>query len=391
MKYKICDLMNINRGASPRPIIEYLTDNGYRWLKISDFSLGDRYVYKTKEYIKEEGITKTKFLKKGTLILTNSATPGIPIFLGEDMCLHDGFLYFQNIKEEIISKEYLYYWFIFNRNNIVNQANGSVFKNLKKEIVMNLSISLPSLNTQKKVVKILDSITRKIETNNQTNDNLYKILEQYIKEHYYNNEFVRNGNVNDIGKIQGGYAFKSKDLLNETTNNKVLKIKNISARGVDIDNTQCVYDEVANKVDKKFLLLRGNVIIAMTGAELGKTGYLYGQDYRYFLNQRVGVIRGNDKYSELYLNCLFILNDMQNTLNSKGYGSAQPNISTSDIENIEIPIPKEDELETFYEKCNPIYSKMILNSEQNQSLTQLRDTLLPKLMNGEIDLDKIEI
>lgn len=172
MEYKICDLMNINRGASPRPIIEYLTDNGYRWLKISDFSLGDRYVYKTKEYIKEEGITKTKFLKKGTLILTNSATPGIPIFLGEDMCLHDGFLYFQNIKEEIISKEYLYYWFIFNRNNIVNQANGSVFKNLKKEIVMNLSISLPSLNTQKKVVKILDSITRKIETNNQTNDNL---------------------------------------------------------------------------------------------------------------------------------------------------------------------------------------------------------------------------
>ena len=150
MEYKICDLMNINRGASPRPIIEYLTDSGYRWLKISDFSPGDRYVYKTKEYIKEEGITKTKFLKKGTLILTNSATPGIPIFLGEDMCLHDGFLYFQNIKEEIISKEYLYYWFIFNRNNIVNQANGSVFKNLKKEIVMNLSISLPSLNTQKK-------------------------------------------------------------------------------------------------------------------------------------------------------------------------------------------------------------------------------------------------
>lgn len=227
--------------------------------------------------------------------------------------------------------------------------------------------------------------------NNSTNDNLYKILEQYIKEHYYNNEFVRNGNVNDIGKIQGGYAFKSKDLLNETTNNKVLKIKNISASGVDIDNTQCVYDEVADKVDKKFLLLRGNVIIAMTGAELGKTGYLYGQDYRYFLNQRVGVIRGNDKYSELYLNCLFLLKDMQNTLNSKGYGSAQPNISTSDIENIEIPIPKEDELETFYEKCNPIYSKMILNSEQNQSLTQLRDSLLPKLMNGEIDLDKIEI
>ena len=72
-------------------------------------------------------------------------------------------------------------------------------------------------------------------------------------------------------------------------------------------------------------------------------------------------------------------------------GSISTNISTSDIENIEIPIPNEDDLKTFYEVCNPIYNKMILNSEQNQSLTQLRDTLLPKLMNGEINIDNIEV
>lgn len=297
-------------------------------------------------------------------------------------------------KDEISDKDYIYYLAIspfFRDVAIKSMVGTSGRQRVQLDVIKNLEMLIPDYEIQVKIGKILSKFDEKININNQTNDNLYKILEQYIKEHYYNNEFVRNGNVNNIGKIQGGYAFKSKDLLNEATNNKVLKIKNISASGVDIDNTQCVYDEVADKVDKKFLLLRGNVIIAMTGAELGKTGYLYGQDYRYFLNQRVGVIRGNDKYSELYLNCLFILNDMQNTLNSKGYGSAQPNISTSDIENIEIPIPKEDELETFYEKCNPIYSKMILNSEQNQALTQLRDTLLSKLMNGEIDLDKIEI
>jgi len=91
------------------------------------------------------------------------------------------------------------------------------------------------------------------------------------------------------------------------------------------------------------------------------------------------------------LNCIFLQDEMQNILNSNGYGSAQPNISTTDIENIEIPIPNENELKEFYEVCNPIYNKLILNSEQNQYLIQLRDTLLPKLMNGEIDLDKIEI
>lgn len=312
----------------------------------------------------------------------------------ENLIVSTGFVVIRCNLDKVLP-EYLYAYLTLPEITIklhsIAETSTSAYPSIKPSDIENLEIPLPTIEEQKRISKILSVLDLKMNLNTKTNDNLYKILEQYIKEHYYNNEFVRNGNVNDIGKIQGGYAFKSKDLLNETTNNKVLKIKNISASGVDIDNTQCVYDEVANKVDKKFLLLRGNVIIAMTGAELGKTGYLYGQDYRYFLNQRVGVIRGNDKYSELYLNCLFILNDMQNTLNSKGYGSAQPNISTSDIENIEIPIPKEDELETFYEKCNPIYSKMILNSEQNQSLTQLRDTLLPKLMNGEIDLDKIEI
>jgi type I restriction enzyme S subunit len=217
------------------------------------------------------------------------------------------------------------------------------------------------------------------------------MIEQYIKENFYNNTDVRISAINELGKVQGGYAFKSKDLLDEITNNKIFKIKNIGSNGVDINNTQYIYDEVADKVDKKFLLNRGDVIVAMTGAELGKTGYLYGNRNKFFLNQRVGVIRGNNEKNSLYLKCIFLLEEMKNSLNSKGYGSAQPNISSSDIEKIEIPIPDEIELNNFYNIAKPIYDKMILNSEENQYLSQLRDTLLPKLMNGEIDLDKIEI
>ena len=254
-----------------------------------------------------------------------------------------------------------------------------------------MPIILPERDYQDKVVRVLDSIIRKVELNSQINHNLFEILKQYIKENYFYNCSMEVKTLNNIGRIHGGYAFKSKDLLDESTKNKIFKIKNISSNGIDIENTQCIYDEIADKIDKKFLLTQGNVIIAMTGAELGKTGYMYGNEHRYFLNQRVGVIRGNDIFSELYLNCIFLQDDMQNLLNSKGYGSAQPNISTADIENIEIPIPKENELKEFFEVCNPIYKKLILNSEQNQYLIKLRDTLLPKLMNGEIDLDKIEI
>lgn len=381
-KIKLKDIADINMGQSPSGSSYNNNGRGIPFLQ-GNKTFG--FLYPTIDTWTTE---PKKIGKKNSVLMSVRAPVGDLNIANKDICIGRGLC---SIEMKNGNNQFLYYLMKNSIKKIKMKSTGTVFESINRKELKNIEILDFDKSQQKKISKILFDIDKKIELNIQTNDNLYKILEQYIKEHYYNNEFVRNGNVNDIGKIQGGYAFKSKDLLNETTNNKVLKIKNISASGVDIDNTQCVYDEVADKVDKKFLLLRGNVIIAMTGAELGKTGYLYGQDYRYFLNQRVGVIRGNDKYSELYLNCLFLLKDMQNTLNSKGYGSAQPNISTSDIENIEIPIPKEDELETFYEKCNPIYSKMILNSEQNQSLTQLRDSLLPKLMNGEIDLDKIEI
>ena len=381
-KIKLKDIADINMGQSPSGSSYNNNGRGIPFLQ-GNKTFG--FLYPT---IDTRTTEPKKIGKKNSVLMSVRAPVGDLNIANKDICIGRGLW---SIEMKNGNNQFLYYLMKNSIKKIKMKSTGTVFDSINRKELENIEILDFDKSQQKKISKVLFDIDKKIELNIQTNDNLYKILEQYIKEHYYNNEFVRNGNVNDIGKIQGGYAFKSKDLLNETTNNKVLKIKNISASGVDIDNTQCVYDEVADKVDKKFLLLRGNVIIAMTGAELGKTGYLYGQDYRYFLNQRVGVIRGNDKYSELYLNCLFLLKDMQNTLNSKGYGSAQPNISTSDIENIEIPIPKEDELETFYEKCNPIYSKMILNSEQNQSLTQLRDSLLPKLMNGEIDLDKIEI
>lgn len=379
---KLKDIATIFNGRAYKQN-ELLENGKYKVLRVGNFFTSDSWYFSNLE------LDENKYCNFGDLLFAWSANFG-PKIWNEGKTIFHYHIWKIELKENI-DKNYLFYYLKFITDKLKNSTHGSVMMHLTKVDMENQIIKLPDYNNQKKIGEILSKIDEKIELNNQINDNLYKILEQYIKEHYYNNESVLNGIVSNVGKIQGGYAFKSKDLLDEPTNNKIFKIKNISESSVDIENTQCIYDEIAYKVDKKFLLVRGNVIIAMTGAELGKTGYLYGKDYRYFLNQRVGVIRGNDKYSELYLNCLFLLKDMQNTLNSKGYGSAQPNISTSDIENIEIPIPNEDDLKTFYEVCNPIYNKMILNSEQNQSLTQLRDTLLPKLMNGEINIDNIEV
>lgn len=154
---KISDIATVKRGSSPRPIINYISNKGYPWLKISDFTYGERYVFSTKEYIIEEGLKNTRYVPKGTLIVTNSASPGIPIFLGKDMCLHDGFLYFENLSNQVVPM-YLYYFILSNRDYLVSQGNGSVFTNLKKEILENMPIELPEISHQRHIVDIRRNI-----------------------------------------------------------------------------------------------------------------------------------------------------------------------------------------------------------------------------------------
>ena len=127
-------LMTIKRGGSPRPIKDFISDKGLNWVKISDATAEDNpFLFSTKEYIKSEGLSKTVLLNKGSLILSNSATPGLPRFLELDACIHDGWLYFSDIKS--LTQEYLYFFFLNIRKDLVAQGNGSVFTNLKTDIV----------------------------------------------------------------------------------------------------------------------------------------------------------------------------------------------------------------------------------------------------------------
>ena len=149
---QIKDLAIVKRGSSPRPIIDYVAPKGYPWLKISDFSLGQRFVNETKEFIIEKGLRHTRYVPKGSLIVTNSASPGIPIFLGKNMCLHDGFLYFEKIDKNQVLPLYLYYFILSRREYLVSQGSGSVFTNLKKEILENTPIDLPNMQIQRHIV-----------------------------------------------------------------------------------------------------------------------------------------------------------------------------------------------------------------------------------------------
>lgn len=172
------DYANIKRGGSPRPIQEYLSDSGLRWLKISDVtSLQTPFIIDIKDHIIEEGLKKTVFLKAGSLVLSNSATPGIPKILDVDSCIHDGWLYFPESK---FSNEYLYLYFKYIRQQLVNLSNGSVFNNLKTDILKGYPTILPDEETLQRFDGIIKPMFLQMQNLTRESHNLMDLRDTIL-------------------------------------------------------------------------------------------------------------------------------------------------------------------------------------------------------------------
>ena len=158
---KLGDYVEIKRGGSPRPIQKFLASQGLNWLKISDAtSTQSPFIFNIKEKIIIDGLKKTVFLKAGSLVLSNSATPCIPKFLSIDSCIHDGWLYFPHSQ---LPENYLYLFFKLMRNNLVSKANGSVFLNLKTDIVKNQVFAFSGEEIYNSFDKIIAPLFKEIE------------------------------------------------------------------------------------------------------------------------------------------------------------------------------------------------------------------------------------
>ena len=161
---KLSDIVNIRRGASPRPIKDYISDAGINWLKISDVTGTEMpFIYKIKEKIIEKGKSKSVFIEKGTLVVSNSATPGIPKFIMVDTCVHDGWLVLNEYEDNL--RYYLYFLIVKIRRELINLAYGSVFNNLKTDTLKNYEISKPTDDQLDKFNKMANPIMEKIDSN----------------------------------------------------------------------------------------------------------------------------------------------------------------------------------------------------------------------------------
>ncbi|AWV71271.1 type I restriction modification DNA specificity domain protein [Leptospira borgpetersenii serovar Hardjo-bovis str. Sponselee] len=156
------EVAKILRGASPRPIAKFLTDdeNSVPWIRIGDTSTSSKYVINTTQKITFEGAKNSRVLKKGDFIMSNSMSFGRPYILQIDGAIHDGWASISDF-EDILYPDYLYYFLTSNsvQTYWTNKINSGSVSNLNLDIIKTLPIPIPSLHVQTEIVRILDAFT----------------------------------------------------------------------------------------------------------------------------------------------------------------------------------------------------------------------------------------
>lgn len=175
---KFSDLVLIERGGSPRPIDDFITDapDGLNWVKIGDAPQQGRYITHTAEKIRPEGLSKTRQVQPGDLILSNSMSFGKPYIMGINGCIHDGWLLIRDIQGRFDLK---FLCHMLGTDRMLDQyrmfAAGSTVNNLNKELVGNTMVSLPSVDEQRAIgeyLEYLDTLITLHQREHATGDNV---------------------------------------------------------------------------------------------------------------------------------------------------------------------------------------------------------------------------
>lgn len=402
--YKLSDIGTIARGKSkhrPRDA-SHLYGGEFPFIQTGDVKGANHRLNNHSQTYSEAGLAQSKLWPKDTMCITIAANIAETTILNYPACFPDSIIGFIADKEkcDIEFVEYLMQHF---KKEVQSHSIGSVQDNINLATFERINFLIPPLQEQKSIASILSAIDDKIENNLSINKTLEEMAMALYKHWFVDfgpfqdGEFVeselggipKGWEVKSLGSIisvLGGYAFKSAWF--KDTGVKVLKIKNINNNIVDMNNCTCISEEISKIINPKFRIVKGDFLIAMTGAEVGKVGAVpdYGQDL--WLNQRVGKLIDKDlKNASILIGKLLQTIDFYKVIQGLAYGSAQPNISTSDIEGIKIVLPEDKTiLNKIIDEFVKSHDIIIQNLTENQTLTQLRDTLLPKLISGEVRL-----
>ena len=380
------------------------------WITPKDLSsFSGRYIQRGERNITEIGLKScsTQLLPKNTVLFSSRAPIGYVAIAENAVCTNQGFK--SVIPNEDTDPIFLYYLLKYNKDKIESMGSGTTFKEVSGNTMKNIVVSVPQdKQVQEKIASVLDAIDEKIEENERINNNLEQQAQLLFKSWFvdfepFNGTMPSDWEVVPFEKIvdfQNGYAFKSKELLNEPSSDcyQVFKQGHIARGGGFIpDGTKSWYPKkLASKLER-FVLKKGDILMAMTDmknnvAILGNTAIM-PIDNEYIVNQRVGHLRVNGYKGITYPFIYLLTNstDFLIDLRSRANSGVQVNLSSAEIKASQTVLPSEKVNTAFSEITFPMFEAIISNQLENQRLAQLRDTLLPKLMSGELDVSDIDL
>ncbi len=359
-------------GGTPDTRKKEYWNGGIKWL--SSGETRNNFIYDTEKKITELGVSNssTKLSNKGSIVMACAGqgfTRGQTSYLMNDMYINQSVICIEP-DEEKVEGLYLYYFFKNNYQVLRNLSDDHSSRgSITTAMIKNLDVNFPALEVQKKISCILYSLDKKIELNNEINNNLYEISKQLLLKYLDENSNSEEMNISELLNV-----FTGKKNANETS--PTGKYKFFSCAPESLLSDTYLYDGAA-------------IIVAGNGAYTGRTRFYEGKfelyQRTYGLILKDGFDKNNIYGLYIFMKTIFEPDKMGGT-----HGSAIPYIVLSDLTDYKLKYNK-NEFDKFSNLVSSNIKMIQENEKSNEELSQLRDTLLPKLMNGEMDLDNIVI
>ena len=391
------ELCEIARGGSPRPIKEFQTDdpNGIPWIKISDATASSKYIYKTKEKIRPEGIKRSRLVKEGDFLLSNSMSFGRPYIMRTSGCIHDGWLVLSD-KTSLFDQDYLYH-FLSSANayrQFDSLAAGSTVRNLNIDLVKGVKVLLPPLPEQKRIVAILDEAFAGIATAvANTEKNLANARELF--EGYLNNVFTQKGEgwvEKTIGEIADHSLGK---MLDKAKNKGSLKpyLRNINVRWFEFDLNDMLEMRFEDDESQTYTAKKGDVLIC-EGGYPGRSAIWENDEPVYFQKALHRVRFKNIEYNKWFLYFIYLA-DAKNDLRKYFTGTGIQHFTGKALHRFRIPIPPTPVIRKSVERFDALFEEthrlQSLYQHKLATLADLKQSLLHKAFSGALTSQSVSV
>ena len=299
--------------------------------------------------------------------------------------VYAGFLIKFSLDNKKVNPKYIKFYTLSNKykNWVKEIQTGSTRGNINAKMYGELEIELPEREYQDKAVKLLETITKRIELNKHTNNNLYEIGKALYQEYFENHEYTHNYEIKQLSDV----TTNNRNKIDQTEEYKVLSAVNTGNLVLSDD----YFDkQVYSKDIGKYLNVNKNDFAYNPARiNIGSIG-LNTFDFNCCVSP-VYVTFSVDKDYIDFFDFYFKSKRFNAEVTLRAYGSVRQALNYNDFGMIEIPYPTKEMIDKFNSSYKTIKDRINKNKAKISNLEQIRDTLLPKLMNGEIDLDKIEI